>query len=199
MMSTVGRINVDSATGNDVFAAARQGDPAARWGALEACRAYLRLVVGVKRRQRGDGGPDTSDLVQNTILDGWRGFAQFRGRTPGQLKAWLRVILIHSLIKTRRRPKHVRLGLAGEPRELAGAITPPSAVAQREDSQQAIDAALRELPEHYRAAIRLRLWDRLSFTEIGARLDLSEECVRKLFGRAIARLREAVGPGHDPR
>jgi RNA polymerase sigma-70 factor, ECF subfamily len=198
MMSTVGRINVDSATGNDVFAAARQGDPAARWGALEACRAYLRLVVGLKRGRRGDGGPDTSDLVQNTILDGWRGFAQFRGRTPGQLKAWLRVILIHSLIKTRRRRDHVRVGMGWEPGELTGAVTPPSAVAERADSQKAIDAALRELPEHYRAAIRLRLWDQLSFAEIGARLALSEECARKLYGRAVARLRAAMGPGHDP-
>ena len=59
MMSSVGRINVDPAAGDDVFDAARQGDPAARWGALEACRAYLRLVVGVKGRRRGDGGPDT--------------------------------------------------------------------------------------------------------------------------------------------
>jgi RNA polymerase sigma-70 factor (ECF subfamily) len=198
MMSSVGRINVDPAARDDVFDAARQGDPAARWGALEACRAYLRLVVGVKGRRRGDGGPDTSDLVQNTILDGWRGFAQFRGRTPGQLRAWLRVILIHSLIKTRQRRGHVRVGLGGEPAELAGAITPPSAVAQRADCQKAIDAALRELPEHYRAAIRLRLWDQLSFAEIGDRLALSEDCARKLYGRAVARLREAMGPRHDP-
>ena len=90
------------------------------------------------------------------------------------------------------------MGLGGEPAELAGAITPPSAVAQRADCQQAIDAALRELPEHYRAAIRLRLWDQLSFAEIGDRLALSEDCARKLYGRAVARLREAMGPRHDP-
>jgi RNA polymerase sigma-70 factor, ECF subfamily len=199
MMSSAGRIIVYPAAGDDDFVAARQGDLAARWGALEACRTYLRLVVGVKGRRRGDGGPDTSDLVQNTILDGWRGFGQFSGRTPGQLRAWLRAILIHSLIKTRRRPGHVRLGMDGEPGGLAGAITPPSAVAQRDDSQKAIDAALRELPENYCAAIRLRLWDQLSYAEIGARLALSEDCARKLYGRAVAKLREAMGPGHDPR
>ncbi len=54
------------------------------------------------------------------------------------------------------------------------------------------------LPEHYRMAIALRLWDDLSFVEIGSKLAISEDSARKLYGRAINRLRDLMGPGHDP-
>jgi RNA polymerase sigma factor (sigma-70 family) len=146
-----------------------------------------------------DGGPDTSDLVQNTILDGWRGFGRFEGQTPGQLRAWLRVMLIHSLIKTRRKPQLARLRSGSGTNGMVAAITPPSVVAQRDASNEAIAAAQRQLPEHYQKALRLRLWDELSFSEIGSRLEISEHSARKLYGRGVVRLRELLGPGHDPR
>ncbi len=76
-------------------------------------------------------------------------------------------------------------------------MTPPSVVVQREASNEAMDAALSALPEHYRAAIHGRLWENLSFGEIGSRLGISDDCAQKLFGRAVAKLRERLGPGHD--
>ena len=44
----------------------------------------------------------------------------------------------------------------------------------------------------------MRIWDRWSFAEIGARLGVSEDAARMLYGRALARLRESMRPGHDP-
>jgi RNA polymerase sigma factor (sigma-70 family) len=197
-MASVGRIKDDPVGGDEILAAARQGDAAARWDALAACRAYLRLVVGKNRWMKRDGGPDTSDLVQNTVLDGWRGFGRFEGQTSGQLRAWLRVILIHSLVKTRRKPRLARLGSGSGASGIAAAITPPSVAARRHSSNEAIAAAQRQLPEHYQKALRLRLWDQLSFAEIGSRLAISDDSARKLYGRAVVRLRELLGPGHDP-
>jgi RNA polymerase sigma-70 factor, ECF subfamily len=197
-MSSAGRIDIGLASSDQRLAAARAGDPAARWGALEACRQYLRLVARRDRWSKGPGEPGTSDLVQDTILDGWRGFAGFKGRTPGQLRTWLKVILIHSTIRARRHPRAVRLDAGSGGGAMAGTLTPPSVRAQRGASREAIDAAMDGMPDHYRMAITLRLWDELSFVEIGSRLAVSEESARKLYGRAIARLRESMGPGHDP-
>ena len=56
---------------------------------------------------------------------------------------------------------------------LAGFVTPPSAVAQRNASNEAIDAALLALPEQDRMVIHWRLRDDLSFVEIGSRLGVS--------------------------
>jgi RNA polymerase sigma-70 factor, ECF subfamily len=197
-MAAGSRIEVNLAGSDEALATARAGDVAARWGALEACRQYLRLVVGKNRWSKAAGGPATSDLVQETILDGWRGFARFEGRTQGQLRAWLRVILVHTLIKQRRRPAPARLEVSSDNGAIPGSITPPSIVVERADSNEAIDAALSALPEHYRAVIRWRLWDDLPYAEIGSKLETSDDCAQKLFGRAIASLRKLLGPGHDP-
>ena len=47
-------------------------------------------------------------------------------------------------------------------------------------------------------AVHLRLWDRRSYAEIGAELGVSEDAARMLYVRAMAKLREAMRPGHDP-
>ncbi len=196
-MAMVSRIRVDPARSDEALAAARGGDPAACWGTLEACRQYLRLVVGKNRWSKGVGDPATSDLVQDTILEAWRSFGRFEGHTSGQLRAWLRVILVHRLIKARRRPIPARLESGSGGGAIPGSVTPPSVAAERDASNEAMDAALLALPDHYRAAIQWRLWEDLSFAEIGSRLGISDDCAQKLYGRAIARLRERLGPGHD--
>ena len=197
-MATVSRIEIDPVENDEALGAAKRGDPAARWGALEACRQYLRLVVGNNRWSNGTGEPATSDLIQDTILEGWRGFSRFNGCTQKQLRAWLRVILVHAFIKSRRRPALARFESGSGPAAIKGSVTPPSVILQREAADAAIDAALSALPEHYRAAIRWRLWDGLSFAEIGTRLGISDDCAQKLFGGAIAMLRRLLGPGHEP-
>ncbi len=104
-MATIGRMDVDPLETGEALVEARGGDPVARWAAVEACRTYLRLVVGKNRWGKKVGEPATSDLVQDTILEGWRGFARFEGRTPDQLRAWLRAILIHAIIKATTAPQ----------------------------------------------------------------------------------------------
>jgi RNA polymerase sigma-70 factor (ECF subfamily) len=181
-----------------VLAAATDGDVGARWRALEACRDYLRLVV---RRSRSTGHGDrqaTSDLVQQTIVDAWTNFPMFHGQTPGQLRAWLRAILVHASLNARRRRRAAQFGTGDEADALPGATTSPSEAAQRNAAREALDAALCSLSERHREVIRLRIWEQLSFADIGARLESSEDAVRMLYGRALAKLREAMRPGHDP-
>jgi RNA polymerase sigma-70 factor (ECF subfamily) len=195
---SVGRIGADPAAINTELTAAIEGDRTARWRALEACRDYLRLVVRRGVRSRSAAGPQTSDLVHNTLVDGWRDFSRFRGRTPGQLRAWLRAILIHISLNARRRPLEIPLGSAmdGEARSMA---TSPSQAAQKQATFEAVDAALGRISPRHRDVIHLRIWDELSFAQIGEKLEVSEDAARMLFGRALANLRESMRRGHDPR
>jgi RNA polymerase sigma-70 factor (ECF subfamily) len=185
-------------TTDEAFAAAKGGDPVARWRALEACRDYLRLVVRRGRLSEAAGVQATSDLVQRTVVDAWGQFSKFRGQSPVQLRAWLRAILVHASLKARRRAdarRFVSLPTA----DIAPATNPsPSQAAQRKSAGEALDAALTGLPERQRTVIHLRLWDRLSFGEIGARLGLTEDAARMLYGRALTKLRQSMKPGHDP-
>jgi RNA polymerase sigma-70 factor (ECF subfamily) len=197
MSSMRGGASDASVCDDDVAAAVR--DPAARWRAIEACRDYLRLIARRGRLSNDAGLPATSDLVQGTFVEAWRQFSRFRGRTPGQLRAWLRAILIHASLNARRRPRVRLLGSGRQVAEAAFASTPsPSQAAQDKASREALDAALGALPDRDRHVIHLRLWDRLSFVEIGRRMSLSEDAARMVYARALARLRGSMRPGHDP-
>jgi RNA polymerase sigma-70 factor (ECF subfamily) len=178
--------------------AAAATDPAARWRTLETCRDYLRLVACRDRWKRRSDEPGTSDLIQHTILEGWRAFPHFEGRTSGQLRAWLRAMLVHALLKSKRRPIVMQSDAAGAADIIPGTGTSPSHAAQRNLSREALDAALGVLSERHRVVIRLRIWDQMPFTEVGARLGISEDAARMLYGRALASLRESMRPGHDP-
>jgi RNA polymerase sigma-70 factor, ECF subfamily len=197
-MSSVAHIKSDLAARDLELAAATGGDPTARWRALEACRDYLRLVV---RRGRWSGRTSlggTSDLVQNTVVDAWRDFSKFHGQTPGQLRAWLRAILVHAALNARRRRRDGQLGSGRQIEASLATKASPSQAAQKNASREELDEALGGLSERHRTVIHLRIWDQLSFARMGTILGISEDAARKLYGRALAKLRETMRPGHDP-
>jgi RNA polymerase sigma-70 factor (ECF subfamily) len=198
VMSSPGRIESEHAAGHEELKAATGGDLAARWRVLEACRDYLRLVVRRGRWSNAAGLPATSDLVQGTVVDAWRQFSKFRGRSPGELRAWLKAMLIHASLNARRRPGAAPIGCGSEAGAVPASGPSPSQAAQAEMSREALDAALGGLAERHRTVIHLRVWDRLSFAEIGVRMEVSEDAARMMYGRALAKLRESMRPGHDP-
>ncbi len=105
---------------------------------------------------------------------------------------------MHASLNAQRRPCQASLDVRREAEALAGTTTSPSQAAQRNASREEIDKALATLPERLRTVVHLRLWDQLPFAQIGARLGISTDAARVLYGRAIARLRGIVRPGHDP-
>ena len=72
--------------------------------------------------------------------------------------------------------------------ELPGDASTPSAQAARNEDLAALTAAMERLPEKYRRVIVWHHWEKLTFIEIGRRLNRSEDAARMLFGRAIDRL-----------
>ena len=143
---------------------------------------------------------DAADVVQQTLLEASLAFPRFQGRTAKDLFAWLRRILHNNLVNERRR--HIRTtmrsihcevplteaALHHLPDRGGGESNSPDMLAQARERSEALDRALRQLPEHYRQALLLRTWEELTFVEIGHRLRCSAEAARKLWGRAAAKL-----------
>src|SRR4051794_5914964 len=75
---------------------ARSGDDAAREQLFARCRSYVTLVARAQVESWMQAKIDPSDLVQQTLLDAHRGFADFRGQTEAEWCAWLRRILSHN-------------------------------------------------------------------------------------------------------
>src|SRR5262245_64412820 len=60
------------------------------------CRNYLTVLARAQVEKRLQAKVDASDLVQQTLLEAYRDFRNFRGGTEAEWLAWLRRILAHN-------------------------------------------------------------------------------------------------------
>ncbi len=183
---------------------AQQGDPHALGRALQSLRAYLRLMAsrGLDPDLAAKG--DASDLIQETFLRAHRRFGDYRGRSPEEWRGWLRSILINSLAEHRRRYGVVaarRIGdevsLDGRDWAVASREETPSRAMIRSERAEAVLAAMDRLPAEYREIILERHRDKLTYEQVGRAHGISADAARKLWERAIGRLRQELGPAED--
>lgn len=133
------------------------------------------------------------DLVQETFLNAYRGFKNFRG--DAQISTWLYTIASRVCLRMRRRRK-------GAPeRELSldefiptsdgefrlqvpvEGLSPEDAL-QNKQLREALDAAIGKLPKKYKMVLVLRDMEGLSAKEVGAIMGLNERAVKSRLHRA---------------
>src|SRR5262245_3638614 len=185
--------------------AARAGSREALGRALDACRAYLLGIADGELDDdlRAKGG--ASDIVQQTFLEAQRDFAAFRGASADELRAWLRHLLLNNVADFTRRYRAAAKRQIGREVALAedrpsgsgeggvAADTPsPSGRAVAHEQAEALRRALERLPEDYRQVITWRYLEEQSFDEIARRMQRSVNAVRKLWLRAVERLRQEM-------
>jgi RNA polymerase sigma-70 factor (ECF subfamily) len=83
--------------------------------------------------------------------------------------------------------------------QLAVQRVSPSRELMRQEQAHALLAAIAGLPEHYRQVVVWHHREGATFEEIADRLETTAEAARKVWVRALVRLRDALGPSHDPR
>jgi RNA polymerase sigma-70 factor (ECF subfamily) len=186
---------------------ARAGDGQALGGLLELYANYLGLMARLQVGRRLQGKVDPSDLVQETFLEAHRDFPRFRGRSELELLGWLRQILTRNLANAIRRYYGTQARDLNLERELTrefdeswrmldgGLVakqSSPSQQASRREQSVLLADALQRLPVDYREAIVLRHLESLSFPDVARRMGRSEDSVKKLWARALARLRVAL-------
>ena len=187
---------------------AQEGDMQALGQLFELYRNYLLLLARMQIGRRLQGKVDAADLVQETLLAAHRGLAQFRGATEAELVGWLRRILAANLVDLVRRycgaqRRDVRLErqLADEvdqsSRDIALVLmtkdSSPSQRAVRCEQAVLLADAIKSLPEDYGEVIVLHHLQGLNFPEVARRMERSVDSVKKLWIRALARLRDALG------
>lgn len=185
--------------------AARAGSLDALGQALEACRGYLLLIARQELATELQAKGGASDLVQETLLEGFKGFNRFQGRTDEDLRQWLRRLLLNNLLDFTR---HFRgtakrqldresplddAGSSAEGLQLAGAFPSPSEEVLAGEQAEAVQKALAQLPADYRRVLVWRYQESRSFEEIGAALDLTANAARKLLLRALRRVQQDLG------
>jgi RNA polymerase sigma-70 factor (ECF subfamily) len=193
----------------DLLQQARDGSGEALGHLLEACRAYLLVVARQELQTPLQAKVDATDLVQETFVEAMRDFADFHGECEQQLLGWLRGILRHNLADLTRRYTTSCRCLAQEVplrEQFADLLTTPSTangqtticeqVIAREQ-RRALVTALQRLPPSYQQVLRLRYDERCSFAEIGNCMQRSPEAARKIWARALERLRHDLRAYHS--
>lgn len=187
--------------------AARGGDGAALGLLLGRYHNYLRLLARVQLGRRIQAKLDVADVVQDVSLEVHRRIASFRGGSEGEFLSWLRQILGGVLANQVRRyfgakRRDVRLerdlfeDLDRSSRAMAAPLvaaeSSPSAQASRREQAVILADALDGLAADYREVIILRQLEGLSFPEVAERMGRTQDSVKNLWARALAKLRRRL-------
>jgi len=185
---------------------AKEGDSAALGELLENFRNYLLFLARLQIDPRICGKLDAADIVQDTYLEAYQAFHQFRGENEVSFLAWLRQILATTLaasvryyIGTKRRDVRMEREICFKVdqssvfwNQLVSNISTPSLKVSRKEMETQLAEAMGKLPAHYRKVLRLRHSENLPFQEIADQMGRSLDSVQKIWVRALAQLRDLV-------
>ena len=184
---------LDEARENAVEEAGSLDAPMPQWTAPsweDVVRTHSVRVYRLAYRLTGNPH-DAEDLTQEVFVRVFRSLASY---TPGTFEGWLHRITTNLFLDTARRRQRIRfegLGQDVEGRLQGGDPTPAQAFDDRHlDSD--IQAALKDLPPEYRAAVVLCDIEGLSYEEIAATLGVKLGTVRSRIHRGRAQLRIAL-------
>lgn len=181
---------------------ARAGDRDATNELFESCRAYVGFLARSHVESWIQAKVDSSDLIQQTLMEAHQAFPNFNGQTEGEWVAWLKQILKHNATDFVRRfgaaKRRARLEVAlasgndstyfRTARELSAGGESPSQVLVRREQEILISRALATLPQDYQEVIALRNLQRLSFNEISEQMGRSRPATQMLWMRALKKL-----------
>lgn len=160
---------------------------------------HSRRVYRAARAILGDD-EEAADVVQETFVRAYRKLGQFAARA--KFSTWLTKIGVYEA-RARRRRSRTRAGKAGEPANRnPGSETDTAPDPEREtlvrEMKGLLEAAIEDLPPHYRTVFVMRAVEEASTAETAEVLNLSPDVVKTRLRRARALLREkltaAVGP-----
>lgn len=182
----------------------RHGDACAFQLLFVRHEAELRARLAGRMSDRLRRRVSVDDLVQETCLAAHGARADFEDRGEGSFRAWLLGIADHRLqdavrrhTGTAKRSTQREVTRAGRPETafFAAVQSSPSTVAATEEQLQRIRDAMAELSEDYRRVLQLALEEGLSLREVAEQMGRTREAAKKLYGRAVCRLRRLVEAG----
>ena len=165
-------------------ARARSGDPAAFAELL--ARHRPALVALVHRYVKNEA--DAEDVAQRALLRAYEKLATYRGEAA--FRAWLFRIAIHLALNLVRGRDRAELIDVDDLAAFTSALDTQRLVAA--ELWRKVAVRLDELPPKQRLVVELRLFHELSFQEVAAAADCSEESAKANFHHGVKRLRAVL-------
>jgi RNA polymerase sigma-70 factor (ECF subfamily) len=182
-----------------LLAALRTGEP----GSFEQLvRTHGGRMLAVARRLLSSE-EDARDAVQEAFLNAFRNIDRFEGQAL--LSTWLHRIVVNvSLMKLRSRKRkpeesldHLLPAFRDDGKFLErfeSGTEPADQRLAREEEQEAVRAAIDQLPEHSRTILLLRDIEGVSTQEVAEQLGISPNAVKLRLHRARQALRTLLAP-----
>lgn len=171
-------------------------------------RPKLRRMIEVRLDARLLKRLDPSDVIQETLAEGFRQWPRYLKERPMPFYGWLRSIAWNRLMDLHRRhiasqrrsvqredPDPPRLSdqsLERFARKLLTGGDSPSERAEKKERQNRVRIALEMLSETDRDVLLLRHLEQLSVTEVAQILQIPEGTIKSRHYRALQRLRLAL-------
>jgi RNA polymerase sigma-70 factor (ECF subfamily) len=148
------------------------------------CEAAPGLVLFA--RQFVQSLADAEDIVQDAFVKFWRKQHSIENR--GLLFAAVRSIALDAIRRDARRARR-EINASAD----AEQFTTPD-FATEDDEQRALAAAVDRLPPDQREVLVMKIWNDLTFAEIGTALGISQNTAASRYRYALASLKKSLVP-----
>ena len=132
-----------------------------------------------------------ADASQNSFLKAFRAIERFRGEAA--FRTWLLAIAGNEARGLLRKVKRRREDRLDDLDILPAVGNDPSVEVTLRSEVERVREVLADLPEKQRLSVTLRIFEGLSFREIGESIDSTEGSARVNYHHGIQRLRELLG------
>lgn len=177
-----------NAPDTELVAAAQQGD---EFAFATLADRYSARVQRILIRITADED-SAQDALQDALLRAWKNIHSFQGRSG--FFTWLTRIAINEAHRTRQRSEARPTAPLddGVGERIPGWGNQPDEVFERREFLDALDNALRRLPEEYRAAVVLRDIEGLDTNEAASVLEIGETALKSRLHRGRMALRREM-------
>jgi RNA polymerase sigma-70 factor (ECF subfamily) len=148
------------------------------------CFSQLAPGLVLFARQWTRSAADAEDVVQEAFVKFWRRNHDVTNR--GLLYATVRSVALDLLRRDSRRARREATALSDADQTI------PPAFEIEDDSQRALVAAIDLLPDEQREVLVMKIWNDLTFAEIGTALGISQNTAASRYRYALTALKKSL-------
>ncbi len=161
-------------------------EPTASYDNWRNCFSEVAPGLLLFARQWVQSAADAEDIVQEAFVKFWRRNHNIENRAL--LYSAVRSIAFDFIRRDMRRARREETFLA----EAEPAIEPNFEL--QDDTQSALAVAVDSLPRDQREVLVLKIWNDLTFSEIGGTLGISQNTAASRYRYALSNLKKALQP-----
>lgn len=148
-------------------------------------RIFLVILKYVRNRE------DAKDLTQEAFIKAYRSRGSFRG--DSSLYTWIFRIAVNLALNYKTRSR-VSLHSSLEDSPDLYDTSDPARSIRRQELDQRVDEAIKELPNRQRMAFVLRYYEELPFARVAENLSITEGAAKANYHQAVKKLRGKLIP-----